>query len=104
VGNYEPATDSKPVRIAQPHFQAHSVFRREGSAEKETFDGPSYAERYQLFLKQSVGTRLYDAGAFIITDESLAKKTPNHRIPLPEFGPENFLRSLKAQILAHYPV
>ncbi len=104
VGNYEPSTDSKPVQISQPHFRAHEAFRREGSELQERFSGPSYAERYQLFLKQSVGARLYDAGAFIVTDESLAKKTPNHRIPLPEFGPENFLRSLKAQILAHYPL
>jgi len=27
----------------------------------------------------------------------------NHRIPLAEFGSPNFLGSLKAQILGHYP-
>ena len=54
-------------------------------------------------MQQSVGARLYDAGAFIVTDESINGKNPNHRILLPEFGPANFLRSLKAQILAHYP-
>ena len=55
-------------------------------------------------MRQSVGGRLYDAGAFIVTDESLAtSKNPNYRIPLAEFGPANFLRSLKAQLLAHYP-
>jgi hypothetical protein len=38
-----------------------------------------------------------------VTDEAIAKKRVNHRIPLPEFGAATFLRSLKAQILAHYP-
>ena len=78
-------------------------FRGSGNDQAESFDGPSYAERYKLFMKQSVGARLYDAGAFLVTDESITKKNPNHRIPLPEFGPTNFLRSLKGQILAHYP-
>jgi hypothetical protein len=54
-------------------------------------------------MKQSIGSRLYDTGAFIVTDEIIATKKINHRIPLPEFGSGNFLRSLKAQILAHYP-
>ena len=103
VGNYDPASDNKPVKIKQPHFEALPPFRVEGSSTLESFDGPSYAERYKIFLKQSVGTRLYDAGAFIVTDEGIARKKPNHRIPLEEFGSANFLRSLKAQILAHYP-
>jgi hypothetical protein len=46
---------------------------------------------------------MYDAGVFIVTDESIALVRQNHRIPMAEFGPANFLRSLKAQILAHYP-
>lgn len=103
VGKYEPAADGKPVRIKQPHFLAMQPFRREGNDDKETFDGPSYAERYKMFLKQSVGARLYDAGAFIVTDETIKFSKPNHRIPLPEFGSANFLRGLKAQILSHYP-
>ena len=78
-------------------------FRASGSDEVEKFKGPSYAERYKIFMKQSVGARLYDAGAFVVTDESINGKKPNHRILLPEFGPANFLRSLKAQILAQYP-
>ena len=103
VGKYDPAADSTSVKIKQPHFEAMPPFRMHGSGAKQTFDGPSYAERYQIFLKQSVGARLYDTGAFIVTDETVKNKTPNHRIPLPEFGSANFLRSLKGQILAHYP-
>ena len=103
VGKYEPASDGKPVRIKQPHFLALEAFRGVGNDKAESFAGPSYAERYKLFMKQSVGARLYDAGAFLVTDESITSKKTNHRIPLPEFGPVNFLRSLKAQILAHYP-
>lgn len=103
VGNYDPSVDNKPVKIKQPHFEVMPPFRVKGSALKETFDGPSYSERYKIFLKQSVGARLYDAGAFIVTDKSIAKKKQNHRILLEEFGSTNFLRSLKAQILAHYP-
>lgn len=103
VGKYQADSDENPVRVRQPHFLAMSPFRRAKSDELETFDGPSYAERYRIFMKQSVGARLYDAGAFIVTDEFISGKKPNHRIPLPEFGPANFLRSLKGQILAHYP-
>jgi len=103
VGKYQPDSDGKPVRIKQPHFLTMPPFRMAGSDEVETFKGPSYAERYKIFMKQSVGARLYDAGAFIVTDESIHGKKPNHRILLPEFGPANFLRSLKGQILAQYP-
>lgn len=103
VGKYKPSSDDKPVKIKQPHFLATKPFRVEGSDKFEVFDGPSYAERYKIFMKQSVGARLYDAGAFIVTDEDIKHATPNYRIPLPEFGPANFLRGLKAQILAHYP-
>lgn len=103
VGKYNPSSDDKPVKIKQPHFPAMPPFRTPGSADLEIFDGPSYAQRYQIFLRQSIGSRLYDAGAFIVTDETIANQKINHRIPLPEFGSMNFLRSLKAQILAHYP-
>jgi hypothetical protein len=103
VGKYEPTSDATPVRIRQPHFFAMKAFRADGNDQGEVFAGPSYCERYQIFLKQSVGARLYDAGAFVVTDESIKSKNPNHRIPMAEFGPTNFLRSLKAQILAHYP-
>jgi hypothetical protein len=103
VGKYEPASDGKSVRIKQPHFLAMEAFRGPGNDTAESFAGPSYADRYKLFMKQSVGARLYDAGAFLVTDEVIMAKKPNHRIPLLQFGPANFLRSLKAQILAHYP-
>lgn len=103
VGKYSPEADVKSVRIEQPHFLAMPPFRTEGSDELRKFAGPSYLERYKIFMAQSIGARLYDAGAFIVTDESIANKKPNHRIPVPEFGSANFLRSLKGQILAHYP-
>lgn len=103
VGKYDPSADSKTVKIKQPHFEAMPPFRTPGSSGLATFDGTSYAERYKIFMKQSIGARLYDAGAFIVTDENIATKKINHRIPLPEFGSITFLRSLKAQILAHYP-
>jgi hypothetical protein len=103
VGKYQPDSDGKPVEVKQPHFLAMPPFRTSGSDETEKFKGPSYAERYKIFMKQSVGARLYDAGAFVVTDESIKGRNPNHRILLPEFGPANFLRSLKGQILAQYP-
>ncbi len=103
VGKYAPAADSKAVKIRQPHFLALPPFRTAGSENVPTFNGPSYAERYHMFLKQSVGARLYDAGAFVVTDEEIKNKIPNYRILFPEFGPTFFLRSLKAHILSHYP-
>lgn len=103
VGNYKPDADAKPVKVRQPHFLAMAPFRVPGSDDLKTYIGPSYAERYKIFMRQSVGERLYDAGAFIVTDESFSTKSPNHRILLPEFGPATFLRSLKGQILGSYP-
>ncbi len=103
VGNYSAASDSQPVKIKQPHFLAMPPFRVKDSDDSPVYGGPSYSERYKIFLKQSVGARLYDAGAFIVTDEPMANCRPNHRLTLPEFGSGNFLRSLKGQILAHYP-
>jgi hypothetical protein len=103
VGNYQPEADEKPVKISQPHFLTMPPFRVKGSDAEKSFDGPSYAERYMTFMKQSIGARLYDAGAFIVTDEFIHRNKTNHRILMPEFGPANFLKSLKAQILAQYP-
>lgn len=103
VGKYKPDSDEKPVQIKQPHFLATPPFRAPKSNDVEVYKGPSYAERYKIFIRQSVGLRLYDAGSFIVTDESIKAKKPNHRVLIPEFGPANFLRSLKGQILAHYP-
>jgi hypothetical protein len=103
VGKYDPSADNKPVSIKQPHFEAMTPFRVSGSSDLKSFKGPSYAERYQIFMKSIIATRLYNAGAFIVTDEAIADNKVNHRIPLPEFGSANFLRSLKAQILSHYP-
>lgn len=103
VGKYDPRSDAVPVRVKQPHFLSMQPFRGEGNDDVAAYRGPSYAERYKIFMKQSVGARLYDAGAFLVTDDTIADKETNHRILLPEFGSANFLRSLKAQILAHYP-
>jgi len=103
VGKYKSEADEKPVCIQQPHFLAMPPFRNKGSDDSKKYPGPSYLERYKIFMKQSIGARLYDAGAFIVTDESIASKPINHRIPIAEFGSANFLRSLKGQILANYP-
>ena len=105
IGKYA-AGDKKQVKIRQPHFLTNAVFRGDDSAyrEEESFKGPTYAERYQLFLRQAVAKRLYDAGSFLITDETLIGKKLNYSIPIPEFGPGNFMRSLKAHIEAHYPI
>jgi len=103
VGNYLPDSDGKPVNVRQPHFLAMPSYRTDGSDENETFAGPSYAERYKIFMRQALGSRLYDAGAFLVTDETISKQAINHRILVPEFGSASFLRSLKGQILAHYP-
>ena len=103
VGKYEPGSDDTEVRVRQPHFLAMPPFRGLKTDESKVFRGPSYKKRYELFLKQSVGARLYDAGAFLVTDESICTGRPNHRVLVPEFGPAAFLRTLKGQILAHYP-
>lgn len=103
VGKHDVEASEKGVMVDQPHFPAMKPFRREGS-DRPRFMGPSYAERYKIFMRQSVGTRLYDAGALLVTDGSLKDQRPNHRILAPEFGPESFLRSLKAHLLAHYPL
>lgn len=103
VGHYATGSDDVPVEIRQPHFLAQPPFRRTGSDALPKFSGPSYAERYQLFLRQAISSRLYDAATFIVTEEAISTGTLNHRILFSEFGPSGFLRQLKAHILAHYP-
>lgn len=103
VGKYA-EKDHGPKQIKQPHFLARDVFR--GGADKftdvPTFAGPSYAQRYRLFLQQTVGKRLYDAGAFLTTHEGMRGKNPNHEFRFPEFGAHTFLSSLEAHIRTHY--
>ena len=103
VGKYA-EEDHGPTEIRQPHFLTRDVFR--GGPDKFTdvpkFLGPSYAQRYRIFLEQMVGKRLYDAGAFLTTHEGMAGKKPNHEFRFPEFGAKNFLNSLEAHFRAHY--
>lgn len=103
IGIYDEKSHARPVLVKQPHFPATPPFQIKDSASKKRFLGHSYAKRYEIFLKQCLGRRLYDAGAFLVTDESISKAQSNHRVLFPEFGPAPFLRSLKAQILAQYP-
>lgn len=103
IGKYAEA-DHGRKEIRQPHFLAHEVYR--GGPHQFTdvprFLGPSYAERYRVFLQQAVGKRLYDAGAFLTTHEGIRRSKPNHEIRFPEFGPKNFLNSLEAHVRANY--
>lgn len=103
IGKYAEA-DHGPKEIRQPHFLARDVFR--GGQDKFTdvpkFLGPSYAERYRLFLQHAVGKRLYDAGAFLTTHEGMQRKKPNHEFRFPEFGAKTFLGSLEAHVRANY--
>ena len=103
IGKYADK-DHVKKEVRQPHFLARDVFR--GGPDQFTdvakFPGPTYAERYRIFLEQAIGKKLYDAGAFLTTNEEIRDKFPNHCFPFPEFGAANFLKSLEAHIRVHY--
>ena len=58
----EAAGSTRPVAVAEPHFQVFEEFR-----------DASYAKRYEILLTKLVRERLYDAASLILTPQSAAR-------------------------------
>lgn len=105
VGRYGEGDDQRTVGIKQPHFPSDEAF---GGADPESrltaikIDGPSYAQRYQIFLERMIAKKLYDGACFLVTDETIAGRVPNYRILYPELSGEKFLDGLRRHVGAYY--
>lgn len=75
---------SRPVNVAQPHFQ---VFPE--------FDGASYAKRYEILLTKLVRDRLYDSACLLLAPQS-GGETGEYREPSSELTFYSLLRTLVA--------
>jgi hypothetical protein len=106
VGRYGDGDELKTVKIRQPLIPVDPMF---GGAEPEArtrvtnFPGPSYAERYKIFLERMIAKKLYDGACFIVTHEDIANGIPNYRILFPQLSGEAFLDALLRHTRAYYP-
>ena len=80
----ESPKSSRPVKVAQPHFQ---VFPE--------FDGASYATRYELLLTKLVRERLYDSACFLLSSRERGE-SGDYREPSSELSFDKLLTSLIA--------
>jgi hypothetical protein len=85
----ETKRSTSPVRVSEPHFKVFPDFR-----------GASYSTRWQLLCQRLVRERLYDAAAFILSDQESGLQG-RYREPSEELSFENFMRSLTASAIAY---
>ncbi len=105
VGKYAEGAEHVGVEINQPIIPTDSIFdnnspRVAGTTTK--FTGVSYADRYHIFLERMLGKKLYDGACFIVTDETIAGKTPNYRILYPDLSGLVFMDNLLRYVNAYY--
>ncbi|MEW6200155.1 MAG: PaeR7I family type II restriction endonuclease [Planctomycetota bacterium] len=84
----ESAGSTRPVRIAEPHFEVFPEFR-----------GTSYAKRYEILLTKLVRERLYDAACLLLTDRDGGPRG-QYREPIEELAFVRFVESLLARVMA----
>jgi hypothetical protein len=105
VGRYAEGDESKCVEINQPHIPTDPAFSgviNEARLLKVKYLGPSYADRYRIFLERMVAKKLYDGACFLVTHEEIAKSIPNYRVLFPELSGRKFLEGLSRHIRGYY--
>jgi restriction endonuclease XhoI-like protein len=80
---------TRPVSVAQPHFQVFDEFR-----------DASYAKRYEILLTKMVRERLYDAASLIMSPSD-AGRNGAFSEPCPELKFANFAESIMARAIAY---
>lgn len=105
VGRYAADDVLKGVEINQPHFPSDPIF--DGSDPQSRlknvrYAGPSYAERYRIFLERMMGKKQYDGAGFIVTNEVLRGLETNYECPFPMLSGEQFLDGLLRHVRAYY--
>lgn len=106
VGRYDDQDVDKGVEIKQPHFLTDPAFDAKNPNDRLTqpkYIGPSYAQRYRIFLERMIAKKSYDAACFIVTNESMKDKNVNHRCLFPELSGSKFVDMLERHIKAYYP-
>jgi hypothetical protein len=104
-GRYDESLVDKPVEINQPHFPSDKKFTGPNPADRTTkmrYLGPSYAQRYCIFLERMILKKMYDGACFITTHESIKDDKENHRCINPNLSGERFLDSLIRYVTAYY--
>lgn len=105
VGRYDEDDVKKSVEIRQPHFVTDPGFTNSDPQDRTTkvrYKGPSYAERYRIFLERMIGKKLYDGAGFIVTNEVIKDKVPNHLCPFNDLSGDRFLDLLVRHVKAYY--
>lgn len=107
VGKYDDDQIGKSVKIKQPHFPSDLAFAN-GNSEAAiravtAFQGPSYAERYRIFLERMIGKKYYDGACFITSNERIASDVENYRCFYPQLSGAAFIDGLNRHIRAYYP-
>jgi hypothetical protein len=104
IGKYDDGDETSGVEITQPHFPVDPAFgdSKGEYLNKVKFNGPSYADRYRVFLERAIAKKKYDAACFIVTNEKLRKAKPNYNILFPSFSGTQFLSMLDKHIKGYY--
>jgi hypothetical protein len=105
VGRYGDEDELKTVKIRQPIIPVDPVFAGADPAARSrgtNFPGPSYADRYKIFLERVIAKKLYDGACFLVTHEAIAKQVPNYRVLFPQLSGEQFLDALTRHTRAYY--
>ncbi len=105
VGRYADGDENKTVEVNQPHFPTDAAFSGHDSNARlaaTKVKGPSYAERYKVFLERMLGKKLYDGACFIVTHESIKDSDANYRVLFPELSGERFVAGIRRHIRAYY--
>lgn len=105
VGRYAAGELEKPVRITQLHFPTDPAFAgkdADGRMSKTRYKGPSYAERYKIFMERMIAKKQFDRACFIVTHESIKNAKPNYSCPFPELSGEQFVDGLIRHVRAYY--
>lgn len=104
-GKYNEAQVGKAVEIKQPHFPSDLAFAGPDPALRTStikYPGPSYAERYCIFLERMILKKMYDGACFITTHEGVKDQTPNHQYVSADLSGSKFLDHLLRHVVAYY--
>lgn len=105
VGRYGEGDEHTTVKIRQPIIPVDPAFAGSDPGARmlvTNFPGPSYADRYKIFLERMIAKKLYDGACFLVTHEKIARQVPNYRVLFPHLSGEAFIDALSRHVKAYY--
>jgi len=105
VGRYGDGDEQNTVSIKQPLIPVDPAFAGSDPSARTrvlNFPGPSYADRYKVFLERMIAKKLYDGACFLVTHEEIAAEVPNYRVPFPQLSGVAFIDALCRHVKAYY--